>query len=88
LSAPGTNAKCGWGAWAQTGGLLSFGPNLDDMVRRAASYVDKIFQGSKPADLPIQQPSRFELTVNLKTAKAFGIDIAQSLVVRADEVIE
>jgi putative ABC transport system substrate-binding protein len=78
----------GWGAWAQTGALLSFGPNLDEMVRRAATYVDQIFKGSKPADLPVQQPSRFELAVNLKTAKALGIEIAQSLVVRADVVIE
>ena len=78
----------GWGAWTQTGALLSFGPNLDEMVRRAATYVDQIFKGRKPADLPVQQPSRFELTVNLKTAKALGLDIAQSLVVRADVVIE
>jgi putative ABC transport system substrate-binding protein len=78
----------GWGAWAQTGALLSFGPNLDEMVRRAATYVDQIFKGSKPADLPVQQPSRFELTVNLRTAKALGLEIAQSLVVRADVVIE
>jgi putative ABC transport system substrate-binding protein len=78
----------GWGAWAQTGALLSFGPNLDEMVRRAATYVDQIFKGSKPGDLPVQQPSRFELAVNLKTAKALGLEIAQSLVVRADVVIE
>ncbi|HEY7609558.1 MAG TPA: ABC transporter substrate-binding protein, partial [Alphaproteobacteria bacterium] len=78
----------GWGTWAQTGALLSFGPNLDDMVRRAATYVDKIFKGSKPADLPVQQPTRFELAINLKTAKALGLDIAPSLIVRADEVIE
>lgn len=78
----------GWGAWTQSGALLSFGPNLDEMVRRAATYVDKIFNGSKPAELPVQQPSRFELAINLKTAKAFGLDIAQSLIVRADQVIE
>jgi putative ABC transport system substrate-binding protein len=78
----------GWGAWARIGALLSFGPNLDEMVRRAATHVDQIFKGSRPADLPVQQPSRFELTVNLKTAKAMGLEIAQSLVVRADVVIE
>jgi putative tryptophan/tyrosine transport system substrate-binding protein len=78
----------GWGTWTQSGALLSFGPNLDEMVRRAATYVDKIFNGSKPAELPVQQPSRFELAINLKTAKAFGLDIAQSLIVRADQVIE
>lgn len=78
----------GWGAWTQTGALLSFGPNLDEMVRRAATYVDQIFKGGRPASLPVQQPSRFELAVNLKTAKAFGFDIAPSLVVRADVVVE
>jgi putative ABC transport system substrate-binding protein len=78
----------GWGAWAQAGALLSFGPNLDEMVRRAATYVDQIFKGSRPADLPVQQPSRFDLTVNLKTARALGLEIVQSLVVRADVVIE
>jgi putative ABC transport system substrate-binding protein len=78
----------GWGAWTQNGALLSFGPNLDEMVRRGAGYVDRIFQGAKPADLPVQQPSRFALAVNLKTAKEFGIELPPPLVVRADEVIE
>jgi putative ABC transport system substrate-binding protein len=78
----------GWGTWAQSGGLLSFGPNLDDMVRRAAAYVDKIFNGSKPADLPVQQPTHFELAINLRTAKEFGISIPPALIVRADAVIE
>ncbi len=78
----------GWGAWTQAGALLSFGPNLDDMIRRAASYVDKIFKGSKPVDLPVQQPTHFELAINLKTAKELKLEIPQSLVVRADKVIE
>jgi putative ABC transport system substrate-binding protein len=78
----------GWGAWTEAGALLSFGPNLDDMTRRAATYVDKIFKGSKPADLPVQQPTHFELAINLKTAKQLNLDIAQSLIVRADKVIE
>lgn len=78
----------GWGAWTQAGALLSFGPNLDEMIRRAATYVDEIFKGKKPSDLPVQQPTRFDLAVNLKSAKALKIDIAQSLLVRADTVIE
>jgi putative ABC transport system substrate-binding protein len=78
----------GWGGWVQAGGLMSYGPNVPDMVRQASTYVDKIIKGAKPGDLPVQQPTRFELLVNLKTAKALGLNIPDSFLLRAEKVLE
>jgi putative ABC transport system substrate-binding protein len=67
---------------------MSYGPDLQDLFRRAASYVDRIFKGAKPAELPVEQPTRFELVMNLKTAKSLGLDVPPQLLALSDEVIE
>ena len=74
--------------FARDGGLLSYGVDTVDIYRRAASYVDRILRGAKPAELPVQLPTKFEMVVNLKTAKALGLTVPPSLLARADEVIE
>ena len=75
-------------AFVGDGGLMSYGPNLNELFRRGAYYVDKILKGTKPADLPVEEPTKFELVINLKSAKALGLTIPTSLLTTADEVIE
>jgi putative ABC transport system substrate-binding protein len=78
----------GWGEWVQAGGLISYGPNVGEMVGLVAQYVDKILTGAKTSELPVQQPTRFELQINLKAAKSLGLEVPALLVARADKVIE
>ena len=78
----------GWREYAEAGGLISYGPNREESYRRIALYVDKIRKGAKPADLPVEQPTKFEMVINLKIAKALGLTIPQSILQRADRVIE
>ena len=79
---------CGWRPFAEVGGLLTYGPDFDDMLRRLAVFVDKLLRGAKPSDLPVELPSKFEMVVNVKTARALGLTMPPALRLRADRLIE
>ncbi len=78
----------GWGSWVQNGALFSYGPNINEIVRRSVTHVDKILRGARPADIPIEQPTRFELVVSVKTARILNLTVPPSLLARADRVVE
>jgi putative ABC transport system substrate-binding protein len=84
----GFPAVSGLKVFTGAGGLISYGAELNDLFRRSASYIDEILKGAQPADLPVEQPTKFELVINLKTAKALGLTVPPSILARADEVIE
>ena len=84
----GLPAIYGFQDWVEAGGLMSYGPNFAEVYRRAAAFVDKILKGTKPADLPVEQPMKFELIINLQTAKALGLTIPPALLFQADKVIQ
>jgi len=79
---------CEWREMAEAGCLMSYGPNISDLYRRAAAYVDRIARGAKPADLPVEQPTKFELVINLKTAKVLGLTVPQTLLLQAEQIIQ